>query len=210
MSFQVGKWVKKYKQLRPNEEIVYTGQNGDYPSDKYEFSSISTYAQQQNHLKDSDISRIIDWIGHGNSLNHFEENYGNNKDWATGEPQNLTKDILTSGLAGKAAIDKLQELPGVKVQIASALMTVMDSQNHAIVSVERFRSLPVAAPNLNISNDDERILWLSALEKFNDHSDVYDYYLGHVDDIVSTTGATAREVDMALWSYDADNRIQTF
>lgn len=197
------KLIREYKARNPDEEIVYTGPSGTYPSDCYEFTDISRYAQNRGGLHDTDVRNVLEWWGHGNSVNYFQEQYGNGvrKSCPVGEPQQITRQVSPPSGSGKNAIEQLTTLPGFKVHTASAILSVMDPDSFAVLGEQQLRALPSLAPGLAPANEHDRSEWLAAMRNFETNPDVYEFYQSHVRDIAQQSGKSCREVDMALWAY---------
>ncbi|ANW09678.1 hypothetical protein [Haloarcula hispanica pleomorphic virus 4] len=99
-------------------------------------------------------------------------------------------------------ISKLTEIKGVRVPMASSILTVYDPTSYAVIDYRVLRSLPKADPTLIDPNNYTKYAhWL--LNYQNDEQ-IYEEYLNTVRNIATNQGITPREVDMGLWKYDKE------
>jgi len=199
MSLDFPKWIDRYEQANPDESIEYRDNSGSWKEDKdYRFGSISSELQSRSYLHRDELRKIGKWKTGGRIDHHL-------------------KDIDPNRIMGKSKrafqanndvdkIEALMELKGIRVPVASAILTMHDPANYAVVDYRAFRALGAAEPNLlDPQNYPDYAEFMGSFQDYNSDPEAYSFYMEIVRDIAQREGILPREVDMALWAFDEAN-----
>lgn len=198
MSLNFSKWIDKYEDANPGESIEYRDGSGKWKEDKdYRFSSISSNFQRRGYIHRDELRKIGEWKSGGRIDHHLKNNNASYVEQRSAVAFRANSDL--------DKIKALMELKGVRAPVASAILTMHDPANYAVIDYRAFRSLGTAEPYLldpqNYPN------YAEFMEHFQDYnsSEAYSFYMGVVRNIAQREGILPREVDMALWAFDEAN-----
>lgn len=197
MAINLTRWVSEYENLYPGDRITYqddTGatQNGTVPR----FSSISSALQSRDFISRNELREIGRWKVGSNRIDHWLKSN-------TAREVEVCSSSAFQASTTKASIQELTDLTGVRVPVASAILTMYDPTQYAVVDFRAFRSLGAARPKwVNPHNHTEYVKHMEHYRNHETQSESYEYYLNRVSEIANQEGLSPREVDMALWAYD--------
>jgi 3-methyladenine DNA glycosylase/8-oxoguanine DNA glycosylase len=101
------------------------------------------------------------------------------------------------------AVEELMELTGVRVPVASGILTMFDPEAYAVIDFRVIRALGKVKPDLLGSGSYEAYAeFMEHFRSYGTRPQTYEFYMEHVDELCSDTSLTPREVDMALWTLD--------
>lgn len=199
MSLDFPKWKGEYKEVNPDESIEYRDGSGAWNEDNdYRFGSISTEFQKRGHIYRDELRRIGKWKSGGRIDHHLKDNNANYVEQRSAVAFQTNSDV--------DKLEALMELKGVQVPVASAILTMHDPANYAVVDYRAFRALGAAEPHL--LDPQTYPNYAEFMESFQDYSSVteaYSFYIDVVRNIAQREGILPREVDMALWAFDNAN-----
>ena len=200
MPLNFPKWISEYKSANPDESIKYRDGSGTWKEDKdYQFSSISPEIQQRGHIYRDELRKIGKWKSDsdGRVDYHLKDNNQTFVERKTAVAFQKSND--------KESIELLTELSGVKVPIASTILTMYDPTTYAVVDYRAFRALGVAVPRfLDPQMYHDYAKFMEHFQNYNSAPQAYHFYMEIIRDIAQREGLLPREVDMALWAYDED------
>lgn len=196
MSLNFPKWINRYEQANPNESIEYRDGSGTWKEDKYyRFYAISAEFQQRGHIYRDELRKIGEWKSGGRVDHLLKQN----------NPTHVER-RSTVAFRSNNDVDKveaLMELKGVRVPVASAILTMYDPANYAVVDYRTFRALGAAEPwLLDPQNYSDYAELMEHFQDYNSAPEAYSFYMDVVRRIAQREGILPREVDMALWAFD--------
>lgn len=125
---------------------------------------------------------------------------------------NSQQDVQTRSAAAfdvsddQTVVSELTELKGVKVPVASSILTMFDPTQYAVSDFRVLRALGHARPRIvNPQNYTKYAEFIDHFQSYNTQSETYGFYLDDVRQIASDENLTPREVNMALWKFDQAN-----
>lgn len=197
MSLDFPKWIDKYDDVAPDETIEYKDSSGTWREETgYDFGNISSALQQRGYLFRDELRKIGEWKAGGRIDHHLKKNNA-----SAVERQSK---LAFQAPSDEEAVEALAELTGVRVPMASTVLTMAKPTDFAVIDYRALRALGVVNPQLL---DAQRYSdYATFMECFrNPTVDGYLFYMEMVRDIAQREGLSTREVDMALWSFDKAN-----
>lgn len=196
MSLDFSKWINKYYAVAPDEKIQYRDSSGNLNEEEDpKLGSISQAFQQRGHILREELLQIGRWKAGGRIDNHLKKN-----------SQTLVErcsKVAFQSPADEAKVNALTELKGVRVPVASTILTMADPTRYAVLDYRAFRALGAAIPQLlNPQNYHQYIEFMDGFQDYGTDPSAYSFYLNQVRNIAQREGITPREVDMALWAFD--------
>lgn len=141
MPFDFPKWIDKYDDVAPDETIEYKDSSGTWREEKeYDFGNISSALQQRGYLFRDEIRKIGEWKAGGRIDHHLKKNN------ASGVERQSKLAFQTS--TDEEAVEALTELTGVRVPMASTILTMAKPTKFAIIDYRALRALGVVKPEL--------------------------------------------------------------
>lgn len=199
MSLNFPKYIHRYEAENPDESIEYRDGVGGWKKEKdYRFGSISSEFQKRGHIYRDELRKIGQWKSGGRIDHHLKQNN------PTYVEQRSTVAFQTNSDVVK--VEALTELKGVQVPVASAILTMHEPTNYAVVDYRAFRALGAAEPHLlNPQTYPDYVEFMESFQDYNSAPEAYRFYMDVVRDIAQREGILPREVDMALWGYDKEH-----
>jgi hypothetical protein len=196
MTFNFSKWIDRYEQANPNESIKYRDDSGAWKEDKYyRLYAISSEFQQRGYIYRDELREIGEWKSGGRIDHLLKQNVPNHVERRSTVAFRANNDV--------DKVEALMELKGVRVPVASAILTMHDPANYAVVDYRAFRALGVAEPRLlDPQNYPDYAEFMGSFQNYNSDPEAYSFYMDVVRNIAQREGILPREVDMALWAYD--------
>ena len=196
MSFDFLKWINKYDAVAPDEKIEYQDSSGNLKEEKDpKLNSISQALQQRGYILRSELRQIGRWKAGGRIDHHLKKN---NQTFVERRSK-----VAFQNAADEDKVNALTELMGVRIPVASTVLTMADPTRYAVLDYRAFRALGAAIPQLlNPQNYDQYIEFMDSFQDYGTEPSAYSFYLNHVRSIAQKEGITPREVDMALWAFD--------
>lgn len=196
MSLNISKWINRYEQANPNESIEYRDGSGSWKEDKdYRFGSISSVFQQRAHIYRDEIRKIGKWKSGGRIDHLLKQNNPNHVERRSTVAFRANND--------EDKVEALMELKGVRVPVASAILTMYDPASYAVVDYRAFRALGAAELRLvDPQNYPDYAEFMEHFQDYNSSPKAYSFYMDVVRQIAQREGILPREVDMALWAFD--------
>lgn len=196
MSLDFSKWINKYYAVAPDEKIQYRDSSGNLNEEEDpKLGSISQAFQQRGHILREELLQIGRWKAGGRIDHHLKKN-----------SQTLVErcsKVAFQSPADEAKVNALTELKGVRVPVASTILTMADPTRYAVLDYRAFRALGAAIPQLlNPQNYHQYIEFMDGFQDYGTDPSAYSFYLNQVRNIAQREGITPREVDMALWAFD--------
>jgi hypothetical protein len=198
MTFDFSKWMGKYGEVAPDESIEYKDSSGTWNEETdYSLSSISSQFQQRGYIFRDELRKIGNWKAGGRIDHHLKKN-------SISSVERQTK-LAFQAPSDEAAVEALTELTGVRVPVASTILTMADPTTFAVIDYRALRALGVVQPSLL---DTQTYSDYADFMRYFREPDIegYCFYMEIIRDIAQREGILPREVDMALWAYD---KIQT-
>ncbi|WP_049996220.1 hypothetical protein [Halococcus sediminicola] len=177
--------------------IEYLTPDGEWEKDgDARFGSISMAIQSRGEVSRNELLRIGRWKN---------RNRRNDRLVHRNDEESVTRLTRTALQAHDpvVAVETLSRLDGVRVPIASTVLTVADPETYAIIDYRALRALIAVRPDLAAT--DSYATFAEFLEHFRNYQKrprTYDFYLNEVWAIADERDFTPREVDMALWALD--------
>ena len=196
MSFDFSKWISKYDAVAPDEKIEYRDSSGNLKEEKDpKLGSISQALQQRGYLLREELRQIGRWKAGGRIDHHLKKN---NQSFVERRSK-----VAFQSSADEDKVNALTELKGVRIPVASTILTMAEPTRYAVLDYRAFRALGAAIPQLlNPQNYDQYIEFMDSFQDYGTEPSAYSFYLNHVRNIAQKEGITPREVDMALWAFD--------
>ncbi|WP_139835070.1 hypothetical protein [Halorubrum ezzemoulense] len=196
MSLDFPKWIAQYRQVNPKESIEYRDSSGAWKEDKYHrFYSISSEFQQRGYIYRDELRKIGKWKSGGRIDHLLKQNKPNHVERRT------TVAFRANNDADK--VEALTELKGVRVPVASAILTMYDPAKYAVIDYRAFRALGAAKPRLlDPQYYRDYAEFIEHFQDYNSSPEAYRFYMEEVRQIAQQKGILPREVDMALWAFD--------
>lgn len=186
-----------FKQRASYTSVDFKDQNGTWHTDPDPcFSSISEHLQSRGHLTKAELLEIGRWKVQGGRIDrHIEKN----------APEAVKEQSRAAFTADDDAtrIAALAELSGVRVPVASTIVTMWKPAEHAVIDYRALRALPAAKPHILDHTDyDEFADFLELFRTYGSDPSAYTFYIDHIRELAAQNDLIPREVDMALWEYD--------
>jgi hypothetical protein len=199
MSMNFQRWISKYEAENPDESVEYRDRSGSWKKENdYRFGSISSEFQQRGHIYRDELRKIGKWKSGGRIDHHLKENNPNYVE------QRSTVAFRTNSDVDK--VESLIELKGVSVPVASAILTMHEPANYAVIDYRAFRALGAAEPHLlDPQTYPEYVDFMESFQDYDSAPEAYRFYMDVVRDIAQREGILPREVDMAFWAFDEEN-----
>lgn len=196
MSFDFSKWISKYDAVAPDEKIEYRDSSGNLKEEKDpKLGSISQALQQRGYILREELRQIGRWKAGGRIDHHLKNN---NQTFVERRSK-----VAFQTSADEDKVNALTELKGVRVPVASTILTMADPTQYAVLDYRAFRALGVALPQLlNPQNYHQYIEFMDSFQDYGTDPSAYSFYMNQVRNIAQQEGITPREVDMALWAFD--------
>ena len=196
MSFDFLKWINKYEAVAPDEKIEYQDSSGNLKEEKDpKLGSISQALQQRGYLLREELRQIGRWKA-GGRIDHYLRK--NNQTFVERRSK-----VAFQNAADEDKMSALTELMGVRIPVASTILTMAEPARYAVLDYRAFRALGAAIPQLlNPQNYDQYIEFMDSFQDYGTEPSACSFYLNHVRNIAQKEGITPREVDMALWAFD--------
>lgn len=196
MSFDFSKWINKYDAVAPDEKIEYQDSSGNLKEEKDpKLRSISQALQQRGYILRSELRQIGRWKAGGRIDHHLKKN---NQTFVERRSK-----VVFQNVADEDKVSALTELMGVRIPVASTILTMAEPTRYAVLDYRAFRALGAAVPRLlNPQNYDQYIEFMNSFQDYGTEPSAYSFYMDHVRNIAEKEGITPREVDMALWAFD--------
>jgi hypothetical protein len=171
------KYYQKYLKHNKYEKIF-----GKYDP---EFKKASKYLKNKGFLTKSDLFEIARWKSPRRAKDVFK-----NKE---GKVEDITRIIFKKDHP-EDKIKGLDDLKGVGIPTASAILCVCDPENYGVIDIRAWNTL---------SETDK-----SFIKKKYSNFAIKDYkkYLVKIRDLADKNKMTCRQVDMALWVWDKENK----
>jgi hypothetical protein len=110
-------------------------------------------------------------------------------------------ELALQSSSDEGAVEELTKLTGVRVPMASTILTMAKPSEFAIIDYRALRALGVVKPEL--LDAQSYTDYSTFMECFrNPSSEGYIFYIDIVREIAQQEDLSTREVDMALWAYD--------
>jgi hypothetical protein len=199
MSISLEKWIAEYEGSFEGNSIGFKGSSGQWKEDDTpRFKTISPRLQDRGYLLLDELKEISRWKAGKRNDSNIESN-------TQEEVKEQTRDAFDAS-SETEALSALIELGGVRVPVASSILTVVYPSEYAIIDFRALRALGAVKPQLVDGNNySEFATFLDHFRGYHNNTAAYSFYLQQVRDIANTEELTAREVDMALWAYDKKN-----
>lgn len=196
MSFDFSKWINKYDAVAPDEKIEYQDSSGNLKEEKDpKLRSISQALQQRGYILRSELRQIGRWKAGGRIDHHLKKN---NQTFVERRSK-----VVFQNVADEDKVSALTELMGVRIPVASTILTMAEPTRYAVLDYRAFRALGAAVPRLlNPQNYDQYIEFMDSFQDYGTEPSAYSFYVDHVRNTAEKEGITPREVDMALWAFD--------
>lgn len=196
MSFDFPKWIDNYDDVAPDEIIEYRDSSGTWREEmEYDFGNISSALQQRGYLFRDELRKIGKWKAGSRIDHHLKKN-------SASSVERQSK-LAFQASGDEAAVEALTELTGVRVPMASTILTMAEPANFAVIDYRALRALGAVKPQLlDVQHYSDYATFMDCFR--NPTKDGYNFYMGIVRDIAQQEGILPREVDMALWAYDKD------
>lgn len=197
MPLDFPKWISEYEAVNPDESIEYRDGSGTWKEEKdYRFGSISSEFQQRGHIYRDELRKIGEWKSGGRIEHHLKDNNPNFVEQRSAVAFQTNSDV--------DKVEALMELKGVRVPVASAILTMHEPANYAVVDYRAFRALGAAEPHLlDPQTYSDYAEFMESFQDYNSAPEAYSFYMNVLRDIAQRGGILPREVDMALWAFDS-------
>lgn len=194
MSFDFSEWIEAYGKVAPDESIEYKDDSGTWREETdYRLGSISSEFQRRGYISREELRKIGKWKAGGRIDHHIRKNSTS----AVEDQSELA--LQSSGDVG--AVEELTKLTGVRVPMASTILTMAKPTEFAIIDYRALRAL--GAVKTKLLDAQSYTDYSTFMECFrNPTSEGYVFYMDIVRGIAQHEGLSTREVDMALWAYD--------
>lgn len=194
MSFDFSEWIDAYGKVAPDESIEYKDESDSWREETdYRLGSISSEFQRRGYISREELRKIGNWKAGGRIDHHIRKN-------STSEVEDQSELALQSS-GDVVAVEELTKLTGVRVPMASTILTMAKPTEFAIIDYRALRALGVLKPEL--LDAQSYTDYSTFMECFrNPTSEGYVFYMDIVREIAQHEGLSTREVDMALWAYD--------
>ena len=200
MSLNFSKWIDRYEAANPDESIEYRDSSGTWKEDKdYRFSSISSELQQRGYIYRDELRKIGGWKVPTGRIDHLlKQNNPNHVEQQSAVAFQTNSD--------EEKVEALMELKGVRVPVASSILTMAEPANYAVVDYRAFRALGAANPQLLDSQTyPQYVEFIEHFRNYNSATEAYSFYMDAIRDVAQRERILPREVDMALWAFDEAN-----
>lgn len=196
MSLNFTKWIDKYEDANPEESIEFRDVSGAWKEDEdYRFGSISSAFQQRGHIYRDELRKIGEWKSGGRIDHYLKDNDPNNVEQQSAVAFQANSDI--------DKVEALKKLNGVQVPVVSAILTMCDPVNYAVVDYRAFRALAASEPQqFDPQTYPDYAEFMGRFRDYDSDPKAYSFYMEVVRDIADQEGILAREVDMGLWAFD--------
>jgi len=194
MSFDFSEWIEAYGKVAPDESIEYKDESGSWREETdYQLGSISSEFQRRGYISREGLRKIGKWKAGGRIDHHIRTN-------STSAVEDQSE-IAFQAPSDEEAVEALTELTGVRVPMASTILTMAEPTNFAIIDYRALRALGVVKPGL--LDAQSYTDYSTFMECFrNPTSEGYVFYIDIVREIARQEDLSTRGVDMALWAYD--------
>jgi hypothetical protein len=194
MSFDFSEWIEAYGKVAPEESIEYKDESGTWREETdYRLGSISSEFQRRGYISRDELRKIGKWKAGGRIDHHIRKNSP-----SAVEDQS---ELALQSSSDEGAVEELTKLTGVRVPMASTILTMAKPTDFAIIDYRALRALGVVKPEL--LDAQSYTDYSTFMECFrNPTSEGYVFYMDAVREIAQQEGLSTREVDMALWAYD--------
>jgi len=194
MSFDFSRWIEAYGDVAPDESIEYKDDSGTWREETdYRLGSISSEFQRRGYISREELRKIGKWKAGGRIDHHIRKNSA-----SAVEDQS---ELALQSSSDEGAVEELTKLTGVRVPMASTILTMAKPTDFAIIDYRALRALGVVKPEL--LDAQSYTDYSTFMECFrNPTSEGYVFYMDAVREIAQQEGLSTREVDMALWAYD--------
>ncbi|SEH11199.1 hypothetical protein SAMN04487967_0242 [Natronorubrum sediminis] len=194
MSMDFPSLIDEYENANPGESVEYKDDSGSWQDDTdYGFGSISSEFQRRGHISRPELRKIGEWKYPTGRIDQYLKN--NNSTYVE---QRSAVAFQTSSDVEK--IEALTELRGIRVPLASVILTMFNPADYAIVDYHTFRAL--GAELLDLQNYPDYAEFMGYFQNYNSDPEAYSIYMDVVRDVAQQEGILPREVDMALWAHD--------
>jgi len=199
MSISFNKWIRKYEESFDGNSIRFQNESGQWTDDDTpRFKMASPRFQDRGYLLLDELKDISRWKAGKRNDRNIESNTQEEVEEHTRNAFNASEE--TEALAA------LIELGGVRIPVASSVLTVVNPSEYAIIDFRALRALGAVKPQLvQGQNYAKFATFLDHFRSYHNNADAYSFYMEQVRDIEESEGLTSREVDMALWAYDKYN-----
>jgi len=194
MSFDFSEWIEAYGKVAPDESIEYKDDSGAWCEETdYRLGSISSEFQRRGYISREELRKIGAWKAGGRIDHHIRKN-------SVSSVKDQSELALQSS-GDVEAVEELTKLTGVRVPMASTILTMAKPTEFAIIDYRALRALGAVKPEL--LDAQSYTDYSTFMECFrNPTSEGYIFYMDIVREIAQQEGLSTREVDMALWAYD--------
>lgn len=194
MSFDFSEWIDAYGTVAPDESIEYKDGSGTWCKETdYRLGSISSAFQRRGYISKDELRKIGTWKAGGRIDHHLRKNDASSVETRSERAFRSSSDT--------GAVAELTALTGVRVPMASTVLTMANPTDFAIIDYRALRALGVVKPELLDARSYTD--YSTFMECFrNPTADGYEFYMDRVREIAQREGLSPREVDMALWAYD--------
>jgi hypothetical protein len=148
-------------------------------------------------------------IGIWKSIRQVNNYYANSKE--------IIKDTTQRAISADnldEALESLLELKGVRIPVASAILTMVFPARYCVIDFRAWRALQWYNGSFKTMRYIKYSELLNDFMRYHDDIKVYEGYLMSIQRIARTKKCTPRKVEMALWKFDEyegvlQNELQT-
>ena len=141
MPFDFSEWIEAYGKVAPDESIEYKDDSGTWREETdYRLESISSEFQRRGYISREELRKIGKWKAGGRIDHHIRKN-------STSAVEDQSELALQSS-SDEGAVEELTKLTGVRVPMASTILTMAKPSEFAIIDYRALRALGVVKPEL--------------------------------------------------------------
>ncbi len=185
-------WAKKYEDEYRNEENPI---KEDLKEKSPYFESISEVLQKRGYLLKDEFVSICKWKTE-RQTNNYQKN-------SKEDIEKITKEAISKHQDIKVQIDKLDQLKGVGVPVASAILTVIFPKYYCVLDFRAWRALHwvISEEFIRFENYSKFSKFLDDFRNYASRNSYIEYWK-KIEKLANHHNMTPRKIEMALWKYD--------
>ena len=200
-NINIRKWLNKYEEhyKRNGFYIEYIDNNVNKKEYSPTFESASAVFRRRGFLFKKEFISICEWKT-TRQRNKYQEN-------SEADIVKITTEVISMHPNIKEQIDRLTQLKGVGVPVASAILTAIFPKYYCVLDYRAWRALlwVMSAP-FSFNNYRE---FSEIMDKFRNYASKESYmeYIKKVRKLAVAYSMTPRKIEEALWMYDKERGV---